>query len=83
VIRLPPCVVKFKELVKAKFITWMKFLLGSMKLKIIQLIVLPGEKEYVEVTDNSSYARRYDMIACCNGDQVLPPIIFTPEDRQD
>jgi hypothetical protein len=44
-------------------------------------IVLPGEKEYVTVTDNTTYAPRYDMIACCNGDKVLPAVIFTPEDR--
>lgn len=44
-------------------------------------IVLPGEKSNVITTDTTSYAKRYDMIACCNGERVLPPIIFTPEDR--
>jgi hypothetical protein len=44
-------------------------------------LVLPGEKQYVRVTDTSSYAKRYDMIAVCNGERVLPPIIFTPQDR--
>ena len=44
-------------------------------------IVLPGEKPHVIATDTTSYSKRYDMIACCNGERVLPPIIFTPEDR--
>lgn len=44
-------------------------------------LVLPGEKQYIHVTDTSSYAKRYDMIAVCNGERVLPPIIFTPKDR--
>ena len=46
-------------------------------------IVLPGEKPNVIATDTTSYSKRYDMIACCNGEQVLPPIIFTPKDRLD
>jgi hypothetical protein len=45
-------------------------------------LVAPGELPYVTVTDTSSYADRYDMIALCNGEHVLPPIIFTPKDRQ-
>ena len=44
-------------------------------------LVLPGEKEYVTVTDTTSYSKRYDMIALCNGDRVLPPVIYTPKDR--
>jgi hypothetical protein len=44
-------------------------------------IVLPGEKEYVTVTDTTSYSKRYDMIALCNSERVLPPVIYTPEDR--
>jgi hypothetical protein len=44
-------------------------------------LVLPGEKQYTTVTDTSTYAPRYDMIAACNGERVLPPIIFTPLDR--
>jgi hypothetical protein len=43
-------------------------------------LVLPGEKEYVLATDTTSYASRYDMIALCNGESVLPPIIYTPVD---
>lgn len=46
-------------------------------------IVLPGEKAYVLATETSSYSRRYDMIACCVGDQVLLPKIFTPKERSD
>lgn len=44
-------------------------------------IVLPGEKPNVIATDTTSYSKRYDMIACCNGERVLPPVIFTPKDR--
>lgn len=46
-------------------------------------LVLPGEKAYVEATETSSYSKRYDMIACCVGDQVLLPKIFTPKERSD
>jgi hypothetical protein len=45
-------------------------------------IVLPGEQTYVEATETSSYSKRYDMIACCVGDRVLLPKIFTPNERQ-
>ena len=45
-------------------------------------LVAPGEKPYVVVTDSSSYAARYDMIAAVVGNQALPPIIFTPQDRR-
>lgn len=44
-------------------------------------LVAPGETNYVVVDDTSSYAARYDMIACCSGDTVFPPIIFSSEDR--
>lgn len=44
-------------------------------------LTLPGDDGFVVVEDNSSYAARYDMIACCNGEQVLPPMVFTPQDR--
>ena len=30
-------------------------------------IVLPGEQPYVLATDTTSYAKCFDMIACCNG----------------
>jgi hypothetical protein len=46
-------------------------------------LVVPGEKEYVLAEDTTSYARRYDMIACCNGEQVFPPMIFSPQERSD
>ena len=45
-------------------------------------IVLPGEPSNIEVADTSSYAARYDMIACCTGKEVLPPIIYAPNERQ-
>lgn len=48
---------------------------------VTDTIVLPGEPVYIEVADTSSYASRYDMIACCSGKEVLPPIIYAPDDR--
>jgi hypothetical protein len=45
-------------------------------------VVLPGEKPYVVVEETTTYAKRYDMIACCTGQEVLPPIIFSPSDRE-
>ena len=44
-------------------------------------LVSPGETAYVIVEDDTSYARRYDMIACCSYDRVFPPKIFSPADR--
>lgn len=44
-------------------------------------IVLPGEPPYIETSTTSKYAARYDMIACCSGERVLPPIIYTPTER--
>jgi hypothetical protein len=45
-------------------------------------LVAPGETEYVIVDDNSAYSKRFDMIACCSGSQVFPPIIYTPDERK-
>jgi hypothetical protein len=45
-------------------------------------LTAPGETSFVVVEDNTAYARRYDMIACCISDQPLPPIVFSPEDRK-
>jgi hypothetical protein len=45
-------------------------------------VVLPGAPPYIETSSTSSYARRFDMIACCSGDKVLPPIIYSPTERQ-
>jgi hypothetical protein len=44
-------------------------------------IVLPGESAYVEVDDNSSYAPRYDMVACCTHMELFPSTIFSPDER--
>lgn len=44
-------------------------------------LVLPGQQPYVVVDDTSSYAARFDMIACCSGDRVFPPKIFAPQER--
>lgn len=46
-------------------------------------LVLPGEDAYVIAEDTTSYAKRFDMIACVNGDQVFPPIIFSPQERAE
>lgn len=46
-------------------------------------LVAPGETNYVVVADTTAYAPRYDMIACCSGDCVFPPIIFSQDDRQE
>jgi len=45
-------------------------------------IVLPGEQAYVNATETSSYSARFDMIACCAGDRVLIPKVFTPSERK-
>ena len=45
-------------------------------------IVLPGEQSYVLATETSAYSSRYDMIACCVGDRVLIPKIFSPNERR-
>jgi hypothetical protein len=44
-------------------------------------LVLPGEQRYVLATDTTSYAKRFDMIACISGKQVFAPVIYTPKDR--
>jgi hypothetical protein len=44
-------------------------------------IVLPGEKKYVVATDTTSYAKRYDMIACISGTKTFAPCIFSPKER--
>lgn len=46
-------------------------------------LALPGEDAVVVVEDTSAYARRYDMIAACNGSRTFPPIIFSPSDRTE
>jgi hypothetical protein len=44
-------------------------------------LVAPKQKQFVLVEDTTSYAARYDMIAAVVGDQVLPPMIYSPQDR--
>jgi hypothetical protein len=46
-------------------------------------VVLPGESAYVVVDETTSYAKRFDMIACCTGKELLPPIIYTPAERAE
>lgn len=45
-------------------------------------IFLPGEPPLIESPSTSKYAARFDMIACCSGKSVLPPIIYSPKERQ-
>lgn len=44
-------------------------------------LFLPGQPPYIETSSTSKYAQRYDMIACCSGKQVLPPVIYAPKER--
>src|SRR3569833_2495196 len=46
-------------------------------------LVLPGEKKYIIVEDTSSYAKRFDMIACCNGERGGAPAGGAPGGRSD
>ena len=46
-------------------------------------LVAPGESKFVVADETATYAERYDMIACCSGERVFPPKIFTPQDRKD
>jgi transposase len=45
-------------------------------------LFLPGQPPFIETSSTSKYAQRYDMIACCSGHAVLPPIIYSPKERQ-
>jgi hypothetical protein len=44
-------------------------------------IVLPGESSFIESSNTSTYAPRYDMIACCSGTTTLPHMIYSPQER--
>ena len=46
-------------------------------------LVAPGESQVIVVDDTATYAPRYDMIACVSGDRVFPPMIFSPEDKEE
>jgi DDE superfamily endonuclease len=46
-------------------------------------VVLPGESAYVVVDETTAYAKRFDMIACCTGKEVLPPIVYSPTARSE
>lgn len=45
-------------------------------------LVAPGESSCVVVENTTRYAPRYDMIACTSFTHTLPPIVYTPADRQ-
>jgi hypothetical protein len=44
-------------------------------------IVLPDEQQYVVVEDTTSYAKRFDMIACVSGDKTFAAVIYSPAER--
>lgn len=46
-------------------------------------IVLPHEEPIVVASDTTSYAKRFDMIACCSGTKVFAPVIYSPQERSD
>lgn len=46
-------------------------------------ITLPGEPNTILTSSTSSYSPRYDMIACINGTTTLPPIIYSPNERDE
>jgi len=48
----------------------------------LRTLVLPHQQPYVVATETSTYAARFDMIACCTSDRVLIPKIFTPSERK-
>lgn len=47
----------------------------------LRTLVAPGEQPVVIVEENTAYAKRFDMIACCSADEVFPPIVWTPDER--
>jgi hypothetical protein len=46
-------------------------------------VVLPGETAYVVVDETTAYAKRFDMIACCTGKELLPPVVYSPTARSE
>jgi hypothetical protein len=44
-------------------------------------IALPSEPAFIASDETTKYAPRFDMIACCSGKEVLPPIIYAPKER--
>lgn len=46
-------------------------------------LVAPGEQAYVVVEDTTAYAKRFDMIACIDGDRAFAPVIYSPKERSD
>ena len=44
-------------------------------------LFLPGQPPLIQTSSTSKYAARFDMIACCSGKTVLPPVIFSPKER--
>lgn len=43
--------------------------------------ILILESAFILSNETSKYAPRYDMIACCTANEVLPPIIYSPSER--
>jgi hypothetical protein len=46
-------------------------------------LVAPDEQPYVVVADTTTNAKRFDIIACINGDRAFAPVIYTPKERSD
>jgi len=44
-------------------------------------IVLPGESSFIQSANTSTYAARFDMIACVSGTTTLPHMIYSPQER--
>lgn len=44
-------------------------------------VVLPGEQPFIVATETSSYSKRFDMIACVNGNKTFAPSIYSPKER--
>lgn len=44
-------------------------------------LTAPGEEPIALATSTTTYAHRYDMIACCSADKVFIPFIYSPTER--
>jgi hypothetical protein len=46
-------------------------------------LVAEGETQFVVVPEETNKCERYDIIIVITADRVLPPIIYSPEDRRE
>jgi hypothetical protein len=72
---------KLKRIPKSN-ILWMDETYYRLNDSQRRTLVLPQNKPIVKVKSTDKYGPRYDMITFINGDQVFPPIIYTPEERK-